>query len=91
MGLGHGGQDRRQRRQLSELRGGMAQNKKQKREMVGKAAELGGRAFHNGINAACYDSEMNALIKSCKVGEALPFLKAWSRAWTIENLNAPVE
>ena len=60
---------------------------------VEQAKELGKAAFHNGINAPIMDPDMVELMGTMggEVGCCIEILEAWVDAWTVENINAPVD
>lgn len=54
----------------------------------GYAYGLGVQAFKNGKKCIpCLDKEFYYnCIADCKVGESIPYTKAWIKGWTKENL-----
>ena len=53
-----------------------------------KAKELGKKAFLDGKKAIpLYDKEIQDLLKGREVGEGLPLLKVWLKAWHTANIN----
>jgi hypothetical protein len=54
------------------------------------AFELGVKAFNNGRKCipACDQELLDTFLKETKVGEGLPYIKAWIRGWTYTNLKA---
>jgi hypothetical protein len=56
-----------------------------------RAAELGAKAFERGASCVpALDEGIHDLIRGKKVGTMLPIWDAWTRAWTLANLAAPV-
>ena len=58
---------------------------------IQRAAELGAKAFERGAKCVpALDAEIMDLIRGKKVGAGLPIWDAWTRAWTMANLAAPI-
>ncbi len=58
---------------------------------IQRAADLGTKAFERGASCVpALDAGIIDLIRGKKVGTTLPIWDAWTRAWTVANLAAPV-
>ena len=59
--------------------------------LVNLAFNMGKEAFNNNINNPARDKAFLELcVKGNKVGESIPYLKAWNEGWNYENLKREV-
>ncbi len=59
---------------------------------VKRATELGKAAFEDGRSrVAAWDKDLMAMLAGNQVGEGLPIIEAWVRAWDTANLAAPFD